>query len=94
MLGLAATVALPAAIAYAQASPRLTLVQAGFAIPVAAVLGLAAIVVARSVRRRAQWSLVRGAGAARAGRVLGALGLCLAASGAIAVGFYELLLHY
>jgi hypothetical protein len=94
VLGLAATVALPAAVAYAQVSPRLSLVQAGFAIPVAGVLGLAAVLVARSVRRRSQWSLVRGAGAANAGRLLGGLGLCLAASGSIAVGFYELLLRY
>jgi hypothetical protein len=96
VLGLAATVAIPAAIAFAQESPRLTLVQAGWAVPAAAVLGIAALLVARTARRRAQWSvLAQGGGkAARAGRFLGVLALCLAASGAIAVGFYELLLRY
>ena len=93
MLGLASTVALPATIAFAQESPRLELVQAGWAVPVAAVLGIAALLAARAARRRAQWS-VAGGSPGRAGRLLGTLGLCLAASGGIAVGFYELLLHY
>ena len=88
-------VALPATIAFAQVSPRLTLLQAGFAAPVAAVLGLAAVLVARAARRRTQWSIAGSGGgwAARGGRLLGLLGLCLAASGAIAVGFYELLVR-
>jgi hypothetical protein len=93
VLGLASAVALPATIAFAQESPRIELVQAGWAVPVAAVLGIAALLVARGARRRAQWS-VGGGRSGRGGRLLGTLGLCLAASGAIAVGFYELLLHY
>ena len=95
MLGLAAVVALPATIAFAQVSPRLTLLQAGFAVPVAAVLGLVALLVARAARRRSEWSIAAAGGGwgARAGRLLGVLALCLAASGAIAVGFYELLVR-
>jgi hypothetical protein len=92
VLGLAAVVALPAAIAFAQVSPRATLVQAGFAIPVAAILGLAAVLVARAARRRAQWTIAGGR-VARGGRLLGLLALCLAASGGIAVAFYELLVR-
>jgi hypothetical protein len=93
-LGLAAVVALPATIAFAQVSPRLTLLQAGFAIPVAAVLGLVALLVARAARRRTEWSIAAGGGrTARVGRLLGLLALCLAASGSIAVGFYELLVR-
>jgi len=95
-LGLAAILALPVTIAFAQESPRLTLVQAGYGVPVAAALGIAALLVSRAARRRAQWSVLAPGGgkAARAGRFLGVLALCLAASGAIAVGFYELLLRY
>ena len=94
MLGLAAVAAIPAAVAVAQVSPRVTLLQAGFGVPVAAVFGLAALVVARAARRRAQWSIAHsGGGVARIGRVLGVLGLCLATSGTIALGFYELLVR-
>jgi len=94
VLGLAAVVAIPAAVALAQVSPRVTLLQAGFGVPVAAVLGLAAVLVARAARRRAQWSIAQpGGGVARMGRVLGLLGLCLATSGTIALGFYELLVR-
>ena len=95
MLGLAAVVALPATIAFAQVSPRLTLLQAGFAVPVATVLGVVALLVARAARRRSEWSIAAASGGwgARAGRLLGVLALCLAASGAIAVGFYELLVR-
>ena len=96
MLGLASTVALPATIAFAQESPRLELVQAGWAVPVAAVLGVAALWLARLAARRLHRTFGRagGAGAARAGRLLGVLGLCLAASATISVAFYELLVHY
>ncbi len=94
MLGLAAVAALPAAIAVAQVSPRVTLLQAGFGAPVAAVFGLAAVLVARAARRRSQLSIAAsGRGVARLGRFLGLFGLCFAASGAIAVGFYELLVR-
>jgi hypothetical protein len=94
--GLLAVAALPAAIALAQVSARVKLVQAAAGAPVAALLGIAALVLARRARRRSERSLGRagGMGAARAGRILGVLGLCLAASGAIAIGFYGLLVHY
>ena len=94
MLGLAAVAAIPAAIALAQVSPRVTLLQAGFGVPVAAVFGLAAVLVARGARRRSQLSIAAsGRGVGRLGRFLGFFGLSLAASGAIAVGFYELLVR-
>ena len=94
--GLLAVAALPAAIALAQLSARFKLTQAAVGAPVAALLGLAALLFARRARRRSERTLGRagGEGAARAGRVLGVLGLCLAASGAIAIGFYGLLVHY
>ena len=94
--GLLAVAALPAAVALAQLSARVRLVQAAAGAPVAAFLGVAALVLARRARRLSERTLGRagGEGAARAGRILGVLGLCLAASGAIAIGFYGLLVHY
>ena len=83
-------------MALAQLSARVKLVQAAAGVPVAAVLGVAALVLARRALRRSERTLGRagGEGAARAGRILGVLGLCLAAAGAIAIGFYGLLVHY
>jgi hypothetical protein len=95
-VGLLAVVALPAGVALAQISARVKLLQASAAIPVAALLGAVALLLARRARRRSERTLGRagGEGTARAARILGVLGLCIAASGAIAVGFYELLVHY
>jgi hypothetical protein len=94
--GLLAVAALPAAIALAQLSARFKLTQAAVGAPVAALLGVAALLLARRAARRAERTLGRtgGLGVARVGRVLGVVGLCLAASGAIAIGFYGLLFHY
>jgi hypothetical protein len=96
LAGLLAVAALPVAIALAQVSPRVKLTQAAAGAPVAALLGGVALLLARRARRRAERTLGRagGEGVARAGRVLGVLGLCLAASAAIAIGFYGLLVHY
>ena len=94
--GLLAVAALPAGVALAQLSARVKLLQASAAIPVAALLGAVALLLARRARRRSERTLGRagGEGTARAARILGVLGLCIAASGAIAVAFYELLVHY
>jgi hypothetical protein len=93
---LLAVAALPAAVALAQVSSRMKLTQAAAGAPVAALLGVAALLFARRAQRRAERTLGRvgGQGSARAGRILGVLGLCLAAAGAIAIGFYGLLVHY
>ena len=95
MTGLAAVLALPAAIAVAQVS-SVRLLQTAAAIPVAAVLGIVALWLARRAARRLNRTLGRsgGSGAVRAGRFLGVLGLCLAASATISFAFYELLVHY
>ena len=93
VLGLLAAVTLPVAIAATRYSKSYELLHAGFAIPVAVVFGIAAVVLARKAHalERATLGKAGGSGAARAGRLLGILGLCMAASATIAVAVYELL---
>jgi hypothetical protein len=93
VLGLLSLAILPAAVIVARESDDLTLVQAGLAVPAAAVLSLAALWLASRARRRADRTLDRvgGRGAARAGKLLGGLGLYLAATAALALGVYALL---
>lgn len=93
MLALLSLATLPAAVVGAERSPTLQLLDAAFAIPVAAALGLAAVLLARRARRRVDRSVLgaRGAGAARAGRLLGLAGLLLALTAAGAVGVYAIL---
>lgn len=58
-------------------------------------LGAIAVVLARGARARAARSLVgAGEGAARWGRWLGWLGLCLGLTAALALGFFGLLLAF
>ena len=88
----AGTAAIPLAVAYADRSPRVELIWAGAAVPVAALLGLAALGAARAGRRRAQLTLRRpGARIAALGRFLGLLGLLLAGTGTISLLVYGIL---
>jgi hypothetical protein len=93
--GLLAVAALPAAIVASRFSARFELLHAAWVIPGAAVLGLVALGLARRARRRLRFTLVRGRHrAARAGRVLAVIALCLAVTAAISVGFYRLLVEF
>jgi hypothetical protein len=91
--GIASVATLPAAIYGTRFSDSYDLLHAGFAIPVAAVLGFVALALARRARRRTSVSLAGGTrrGVATAGYVLGITGLCLAASAIVALGVYGLL---
>jgi hypothetical protein len=93
IVGLLAAATMPVAVAATRYSGSYELLHAGFAIPVAAVLGILAVVLARRARAldRATLGKAGGAKAARIGRLLGILGLCIAASATIAVAVYELL---
>ena len=92
LLGLLATLAIPAAVVYADRSPRVELIWAGLAVPVAALLGLAALGTARAGRRRAQLTLRRsGARTAVLGRFLGLFGLLFAGTGTISLVVYAIL---
>ena len=96
VVALLGVLAVPAAVALTKESKRVDLIDAAYAIPLAAALGALALVLAVGARRRSEWTLGRvgGVGAARAGRVLGVLAICIAVAGAIAVGWYEVLIRW
>ncbi len=88
---------LPAAIEASRRSKRIDLLQAGYyAIPLAFLLGLVALVMARRAKRNLEWLQLRenGTGLATAAVVVGALAFCLAFAAALSVGFYGLVVLY
>jgi hypothetical protein len=91
--GLASIAAVPAGTLLARESERVTLVDSSGSVAIAALLGWAAIVLARRAQDRLQISLGRagGGGAARTGRILGIIGLLVAGTAALALGFWGLL---
>ena len=96
VLALVGVFALPAAIALADRSHRVALLDAAYAVPLAFLLGLVATVMAHRAKRNLEWLRLdgRGTGIARAGRTLGVLALSLALMAALSVGFYEAVLYY
>jgi hypothetical protein len=95
LLGIVAVLAVPAGIGLARRTTGVALIDAAWAIPIAAACGISALLFVRGARGRMRWTLDRvgGAGRIRVGRILGVAGLCVALSASIAVGFYELLLR-
>ena len=94
MLCALAGLAIPAAgFLAARELKQVTIVQATAATCASALLGLAAIVLARRGLRTIQRTLGRvgGEGTARVGRLLGFLSLCIGLTAALALGFYALL---
>jgi hypothetical protein len=93
VFGLLASLTMPVAIAATRYSGSYELLHAGFAIPLALVLGIFAVVLARRARGLDRATLGRAGGgrAARIGRLLGILGLCMAASASIALAVYAVL---
>ena len=93
LVGLLSVAVMPAAIAATRWSREYELMHAAAAIPVGALLGLAAILLARRARSRLAPTLghPRGTRTARVGRWLGWLGLLLALTAAGSVAVYELL---
>jgi hypothetical protein len=91
--GLASVATLPVAIYGTRFSGEYELLHAGFAIPLAAALGLIALALARRSRTHASLSLstTRTPTLARVGRVLGVVGLCMAAAGVVSLVVYGLL---
>lgn len=93
LVGLLATAAVPIGVVFSRWVGNIKLIDAAIAIPIAAVLGVVAIVLARRSRRAIEWTIGRAGGrrAARLGWFLGVLALCLAAAAGLALGFYGLL---
>jgi hypothetical protein len=90
-----AVVSVPVAIVLSRQSEGITLLDAAWAIPIAALCGVAALLFARGAGGRVRRTLERagGLGRVRLGQVLGVAGICVALSGAIAVGLFELLVR-
>ena len=93
LTGLASVATLPVAIYLTRFSGEYELLHAGFAIPLVAALGLLALALARRSRTRAALSLsaARTSVLARIGRVLGIVGLCVAAAAVVSLVVYGLL---
>ena len=89
VVGLLSVATMPLAIAATRWSDQYELLQAGFAIPLGAALGLLAVALARRARSRLAPTLghPKGTRTARLGRFLGLLGfvLALTAAGSLAV---------
>lgn len=90
MLGLLAVAAIPVGILVTDLRDDLRLLHAGVAVPVALILGITGLLLARRARRRLERTLGRAGGAvpARLGRALAWLGVYLALIGAISLGVY------
>lgn len=94
LTGLGSVVTLPLAIYLTRFSDSYDLLHAAFVLPLVVVLAIAALALARRTRRRVPLRLAEGPsapGLAVAGRVLGIVGLCIAASALVALGVYGLL---
>lgn len=91
-VGIASIATLPLAVYLTRFSESYDLLHAGFAIPVAATLGLVSLALARRARIRSALAFdERRSGPASIGRVLGVVGLCMAAAAVISLGVYGLL---
>ena len=87
---------LPAAVETSRRSKQIGLLDAGYAIPLAFLLGLVALIMARRARNNLRWLRLRegGTGVASTAVILATVVLCLAVTAALSIGFYELVLVY
>jgi hypothetical protein len=96
LLSLLALAVLPGAVELSRRSTRVSLLDAGYAIPVAFLLALVALIMARRAKRNLRWFRLRegGTGVASTAIIISAVTLCLAVTAALSIGFYELVLVY
>jgi hypothetical protein len=96
LLGIAALLTLPAAIAISNYSKRIGLLDTAWAIPLAFFLSVIALGMARRARGNLRWLQFRegGTGVATAAVVVGTIALCMALTAALSVGFYGLVQLY
>ena len=95
LFGLVSAAVIPAAIELTHRFPGAVLLDAVWAIPVAAATAIVSLLFARGARGEIARTLepVGGAGWILLGRVLAVAGICVTLSASIAVGLYELLLR-
>ena len=96
VLGIAAIAVLPAAIEVSRRSKAVGLLDTAYAIPLAFLLAVWSVVMARRARHNLRWLRVRegGTAVAQTAVVVGTLGLLLAIVAALSVGFYGLVVVY
>jgi hypothetical protein len=95
LFGIVAAGVIPAGIELTRKIPGAVLLDAVWAIPVAAVAATASLLFARGARGAIARTLERAGGSLwiRLGRILAVAGICFTLSASIAVGLYELLLR-
>lgn len=96
LLAVLGLITLPAAVEVARRSQAVSLLDAAYAIPVAFLLGLVALIMARRARNNLRWLSVRDTGTrvASTAVVIAGIALILAVTAALSIGFYELVLVY
>jgi hypothetical protein len=96
LLGVAAILVMPAAIEVSRRSKAVGLLDTAYAIPLAFLLALVSLVMARRARHNLRWFRVRegGTAVAQTAVLVGTLGLLLAVVAALSVGFYGLVVVY
>jgi hypothetical protein len=95
LFGVVAAAAIPVGIELTRKVPGAALLDAVWAIPVAALAATASLLFARGARGAIVRTLERagGSGWIRLARILAVAGICFTLSASIAVGLYELLLR-
>ena len=95
-MGIGGVLVLPAAIEVSRRSKAVSLLDAGYAIPLAFLLGVLSVVMARRARHNLRWLRLREGetGVAKAAVAVGALALCLSLAAALSVAFYGLVVVY
>ena len=93
VFGLTSVLAIPAGVVVSYYSATVTLVESSSSAGLAIIFGLYSILLSRRGRDVFDRTIGRSGGdrAARAGRLLGGLGLCMGITAGLAVGFYGLL---
>jgi hypothetical protein len=95
VFGVVAVAAIPVGIELTRKIPGASLLDAVWAIPIAAAAAVVSLLFARGARGAIARTLGRvgGSGWIRIGRFLAVAGICVTLSASIAVGLYELLLR-
>jgi hypothetical protein len=96
VFAVASLLTLPAAIEVSRRSKRVGLLDAGWAIPLALLLAVVGLVMARRARANLRWLQIRdgGTGIASTAVILSTVAFCLGLTAALSIGFYELVVAY